>query len=308
MRNLKMTLLALAAPMGACVTRGGEEPTPIAPAGYNFAYLAPQGEAIGLVQAFDDGAHTYLELDGRSSQLSIRADAGSPPLPFAAGERYITVDGVYARLVLSNEQASATLVNEIADSGKVVDAARPAPRIDADRIADARSPSGLAAVGVPESEQTMTATLRVSELNQEIRVLDERIHSLCEQITELQALASGGLSVRSELQVPRIVVRFDDNSDEARIEATLLASLGAAARAANRIYLHGHTDAFVASSQGTDLAIRRAVSVRQLLVAQAVNPARIRLFYRGAGNFLANNSMAAGKAQNRRVEIELRKW
>ena len=61
MRNFKMTLLALAAPVGACVTRGGEEPAPTPPRGYNFAYLAPQREAVGLIQAFDDGVHTYLE-------------------------------------------------------------------------------------------------------------------------------------------------------------------------------------------------------------------------------------------------------
>jgi len=59
---------------------------------------------------------------------------------------------------------------------------------------------------------------------------------------------------------------------------------------------------------GTQLAIRRAVEVRRLLISLNVEPERIRLFYRGAGNFVANNSTPEGKALNRRVEIELRKW
>jgi len=88
----------------------------------------------------------------------------------------------------------------------------------------------------------------------------------------------------------------------------LLRVMCVAVRSANRIFLHGHTDAFVASEAGTELAIRRAVEVRRLLISLNVEPARIRLFYRGAGNFVANNSTPEGKALNRRVEIELRKW
>jgi outer membrane protein OmpA-like peptidoglycan-associated protein len=64
----------------------------------------------------------------------------------------------------------------------------------------------------------------------------------------------------------------------------------------------------VASDAGTQLAIRRAVEVRSLLISLNVEPQRMRMFYRGAGNFVANNSTAEGKALNRRVEIELRKW
>jgi hypothetical protein len=47
----------------------------------------------------------------------------------------------------------------------------------------------------------------------------------------------------------------------------LLDVMGGAARSANRINLHGHTDAFVASETGTELAIRRAVEVRRLLIS-----------------------------------------
>ena len=103
-------------------------------------------------------------------------------------------------------------------------------------------------------------------------------------------------------------MHFDDNSSEANVDDGVLQPLGAGARAANRIYLHGHTDAFVASGAGTDLAIRRAVAVRALLLAQDVSPSRVRMFYRGAGNFIANNSTPEGKALNRRVEIEFRRW
>ena len=86
------------------------------------------------------------------------------------------------------------------------------------------------------------------------------------------------LSIREGYAIPRFIVRFDDMSDEAKIGNEVLEALGQAARSANRIYLHGHTDAFVASDAGTDLAIRRAVAVRKLLVAQEVEASRMRLF------------------------------
>jgi OOP family OmpA-OmpF porin len=108
--------------------------------------------------------------------------------------------------------------------------------------------------------------------------------------------------------LPRIAVKFDDYSAEVKIETALLGGLANTARAANRIYLHAHTDAFVGSDAGTDLAVRRAVAVRSALVSLHVEPERIRLFFRGTGQFVANNSTREGKALNRRVEIELRKW
>ena len=48
MRNLKMTLLAIAAPVSACVTES-HDPFPAVPAGYNFAYAAPERSDVGLV-------------------------------------------------------------------------------------------------------------------------------------------------------------------------------------------------------------------------------------------------------------------
>jgi len=164
-------------------------------------------------------------------------------------------------------------------------------------------------VGVPESIQTMHANLRVAALKQEISMLEENVRRLSAELEAAHQEGFGGsLYLRSMGGLPRVVMKFEDNSVEARVDDRLLGVMGGAARSANRIYLHGHTDAFVASETGTELAIRRAVEVRRLLISLNVDPERIRLFYRGAGNFVANNSTPEGKAKNRRVEIELRKW
>ena len=169
--------------------------------------------------------------------------------------------------------------------------------------------SEAAPVGVPESLQTMNANLRVAALKQEITMLEENVRRLSSELDAAHRRGVGNnLYLRPMGGVPRVVMTFEDNSVDARVDEALLTVLGNAARSANRIYLHGHTDAFVASETGTALAISRTVEVRRLLISLNVESARIRLFHRGAGNFVANNSTPEGKALNRRVEIELRKW
>ncbi len=164
-------------------------------------------------------------------------------------------------------------------------------------------------VGVPESLQTMNSMLRVATRNREIDELESRMRFLTEEIEEAHRAGTGAMLYLRHLGgLPRIAVKFDDYSAEVKIAPALLGGLANTARAANRIYVHAHTDAFVGSDAGTELAIRRAVAVRSALVSLDVEAERIRLFYRGTGHFVANNSSREGKALNRRVEIELRKW
>jgi outer membrane protein OmpA-like peptidoglycan-associated protein len=312
MSNLKMALIAIAAPIGACATRLHDAP-PLIPSGYNFSYQTSHREEIGLIQAFDDGTHTYLQFQGATRDLLIRG-ANDQALSFRRETPYVTLEGVFERLVVLVDANSASIVNQAIDTPTRSPVADQWPiehrsPAAAEMVADAPNPPRLAAVGIPESVQTMQSNLRVAELNREISQLQARIERLSAQLEEVhQAGNAANVYLRALGVAPRLVVQFDDNSAEARVEEDLLAPLGAAGRAANRIYLHAHTDAFVASDTGTDLAIRRAVAVRQLLLAQEVSPERVRLFYRGAGNFIANNATAQGKAMNRRVEIEFRKW
>lgn len=50
---------------------------------------------------------------------------------------------------------------------------------------------------------------------------------------------------------------------------------------------------------------QRGGEVRQYLIGQGVAPARIRLFVRSAGAFVADNATVEGRARNRRVEIHM---
>lgn len=341
MSSLKRVLLLfVAAPLGSCVTTQAEMDLAV-PAGHNFSYLVPNRENVDVIQAFDDGANTYLQFrDIPSAPIDIRQVSNDEHVSYTAQERYVIVSGVHNTLLVTVAGASTTIINQAPPSNPKAaaepnpteseplsrsDQTRPTPmslnlasesfRVMEDNRStpwqigtDARR-ARAAAVGVPESLQTMNANLRVTALKQEISTLEEKIRVLSAELEEAHRAGSGAsLYIRNVGGSPRVVLKFDDNRYEVQVDDSLLEPLGGAARAANRIYLHGHTDAYVASDAGTELAIRRAVEVRRLLISLHVEPERIRLFYRGAGNFVANNSTPAGKALNRRVEIELRKW
>lgn len=338
--NLKRALLlTVVTPLGSCMTMTGS-PEPVVPDGHNFSYVAPERERIHLTQAFDDGAKTYLQFDDTpSAGIEIRDPKSDQVVAYTVDERYLIVPGVYAALSVVVGRESATVVNQAMPSIAAPGAVAAAPASDERSSNDARSESmstvmvpeisplpdslrqsaaandALARriqtvpVGVPESIQTMHANMRVAALKQEISMLEENVRRLSAELEAAHAQGVGeSLYLRSMGGLPRVVMKFEDNSVETRVGDRLLGVMGEAARSANRIYLHGHTDAFVASETGTELAIRRAVEVRRLLISLNVDPERIRLFYRGAGNFVANNSTPEGKALNRRVEIELRTW
>lgn len=331
----RVLLLLVAAPLGSCTTTHPEaEPT--VPPGHNFSYLLPNRESLNLIQVFDDGSKTFLQFkEAPSAPIEIRQVSNAKSLPYTIDERYVIASGVYDTLLITVAGASTTIINQAPQAERPV-AAMPNESVTAIEArlkpmslslasesipspAKSRSTSGSTgtdarnvraiAVGVPEHLQTMHANLRVSSLKQEISTLEEKVRLLSAELEEAHRTGSGAsLYIRDVGGSPRVVLKFDDNRYETQVDDDLLNHLAEAARSANRIYLHGHTDAYVASETGTELAIRRAVEVRRLLISRGVEPQRIRLYYRGAGNFVANNSTPEGKALNRRVEIELRKW
>ena len=65
----------------------------------------------------------------------------------------------------------------------------------------------------------------------------------------------------------------------------------------------GHTDSTGSDAVNNPLSINRAASVRDYLVARGVPAQRIAIDGRGSRQPVADNSTAAGRAMNRRVEI-----
>lgn len=65
----------------------------------------------------------------------------------------------------------------------------------------------------------------------------------------------------------------------------------------------GHTDSTGTDAVNEPLSVNRAASVRQYLADRGVSATRIAIDGRGSREPIADNATAAGRAQNRRVEI-----
>jgi flagellar motor protein MotB len=88
----------------------------------------------------------------------------------------------------------------------------------------------------------------------------------------------------------------------AEIEAALLK----AAASAKSIWIHGRTDAQAPDALESEIALDRSLLARRFLIAHGIDAHKIRTWYRGSGDFIADNGSAEGRAQNRRVDIEVR--
>ncbi|MCL4183734.1 MAG: OmpA family protein [Burkholderiaceae bacterium] len=72
---------------------------------------------------------------------------------------------------------------------------------------------------------------------------------------------------------------------------------------ATTVRIIGHTDSTGTDAINDPLSINRAASTRQYLAARGVEAGRIAIDGRGSREPIADNGSAAGRAQNRRVEI-----
>ncbi|MFW6379857.1 MAG: OmpA/MotB family protein [Halorhodospira sp.] len=136
-----------------------------------------------------------------------------------------------------------------------------------------------------------------------------------EEVEIPEALREHGIEAVGEEET--LTFRLDDavlfNTGEAELQQTgqaaidelvpILSATGA------RISIEGHTDNIPISTErhpsNWELSAARASAVLRYLVAQGIQPQRLRAIGYGAIRPIAENDTAQGRAENRRVEITL---
>jgi outer membrane protein OmpA-like peptidoglycan-associated protein len=73
----------------------------------------------------------------------------------------------------------------------------------------------------------------------------------------------------------------------------------------DRVRIAGFTDSTGSVAHNEELSLRRAKSVRDVLQGRGVLPAQMLVEGMGPGQPVASNATAAGRAQNRRVELHI---
>lgn len=100
------------------------------------------------------------------------------------------------------------------------------------------------------------------------------------------------------------------NVDQDAVKAGFYPVLNSVAKVLNRyqqtvVDVYGHTDSTGGDQYNLDLSQRRALSVANYLSAQGVDSRRFAVTGFGKTRPVASNATAEGRAQNRRVEIQL---
>jgi len=132
-----------------------------------------------------------------------------------------------------------------------------------------------------------------------------------EQERQLRQDMSGtGVDVQRQgdtirLQAPESIT-FDTNSAE--VKPQFRSALDQIAQSIRQypntvVRVEGHTDSTGSASHNQNLSVNRAQSVTSYLSRQGVEPARMQAVGYGFSRPIATNDTAAGRAQNRRVEI-----
>jgi outer membrane protein OmpA-like peptidoglycan-associated protein len=76
------------------------------------------------------------------------------------------------------------------------------------------------------------------------------------------------------------------------------------AHLSQRIEIRGRTDSWTDNAADRSIAQSRAVRAREFLIANGIDAGKIRTTFLARGGYLADNATPAGRALNRRVEIE----
>jgi outer membrane protein OmpA-like peptidoglycan-associated protein len=132
----------------------------------------------------------------------------------------------------------------------------------------------------------------------------ETARSAAIRLTEQHADAA--CSRRSDAGTNAVyTILFTFGSTDVMVPSASASELIERARQAELIVARGRTDGEIETAAESRIARERAAAVRAYLVQSGIDPARIRTSYQPIGDHAANNSTAAGRALNRRVEIEI---
>ena len=134
-----------------------------------------------------------------------------------------------------------------------------------------------------------------------------------QQEAELRAQLQGtGVSVTRVgqqiiLNMPSNITFATDSSTVQPQFSETLVSVGLVLKKFNKtvIDVYGHTDSQGSDSYNLDLSQKRATSVATILASQGVDQRRFYITGKGEEDPIASNSTESGRAQNRRVEIQL---
>jgi outer membrane protein OmpA-like peptidoglycan-associated protein len=196
-----------------------------------------------------------------------------------------------ARLAAERDKATADAERTTAERQKAeADAARAA----AESARTAAESARLAA-----EAQTQQAQATAAQIDRERAELRDRLRQQLNLILETRETARGLIVNLSDVlfDTARADLKPGAREKLSRVVGIVLSHPGL------RMDVEGHTDSVGSDSYNLQLSERRAASVRAYLVTAGVAPTAVATSGRGETRPVASNATAAGRQQNRRVEL-----
>lgn len=143
------------------------------------------------------------------------------------------------------------------------------------------------------------------ELKQALRSLERNEASATEARLDALRAEAAARTVARPASTQVYTVLFGFNATTFHLSDRDAAQLLLAARGAEWIALRGRTDGVSDTPGEARVARGRAEAMQTFLVRGGVDPSRVGLSYQPSGDTVASNADEAGRALNRRVEVEL---
>ncbi len=235
--------------------------------------LAQQREAEAINRArAEETARLRAELESQAAE-ALRRQAETDRLNAEA-----------ARVAAERDKATAEAERTAAER----------QRAEADAARAAAESARLAA-----EAQTQQAQATAAQIDRERAELRERLRQQLNLILETRETARGLIVNLSDVlfDTARADLKPGAREKLSRVVGIVLSHPGL------RMEVEGHTDSVGSDSYNLRLSERRAASVRSYLVTAGVAPSAVATSGRGEASPVASNATAAGRQQNRRVEL-----
>ena len=233
--------------------------------------------------------------------------AARPPLVFENGNATPAppngqIANLNAALVEQNahEQERATLMQKILDLGSELSELK-------NRL---QKPAGMPQPSVTDATATASASPAVTNTAASTSAAERGAANAARIKSKKEAppLTMASRATRETIVIQETGMIFRVMHGFAKTDfhpsKSLQAQLLQAARAGKRIDIRGRTDAPNANEIDREIAMQRALNARVFLANNGIHPRKMHVDYKAAGDHVADNSTADGRARNRRVEIE----
>lgn len=248
-----------------------------------------QAEQRALARAREDEARRLRE-EAERAELEARARAQV--------ERERALEEQTRRQQAEAERLSADAARAAAERARA-DADAAAARLAQERQAAEAARLAAEQERAAAEAQTQQARAAAEEAERERAELRERLRQQLNTVLETRETARGLIVNLSDVLFDFDSANLTPGAREklARVSGILLTQPGL------EIEVEGHTDSVGSDSYNQRLSEQRAHSVRDYLIRQGIQPGTVATAGFGEGQPLVSNETAAGRQQNRRVEL-----